>query len=129
MAFEEYRNHHPSRPANRPDGFDSGAAAPRPFDRQVSVDARRHQGDACRSEGPLPQQEDALKGVLARKPSRDRTQVSPDLILANLASDEAAILTARRPAEATTLARFDDAAIGSLPHEGKPLTMGRSKSD
>ncbi|MFM7676265.1 MAG: ATP-dependent zinc metalloprotease FtsH [Synechococcus sp.] len=110
---------------NRADVLDSALMRPGRFDRQVQVD--------------VPD----IKGRLAvlKVHSRDK-KLAPDVSLESIARrtpgfsgadlanllNEAAILTARRRKEATTLAEIDDAVDRVIAGmEGKPLTDGRSK--
>ncbi|APD48901.1 ATP-dependent zinc metalloprotease FtsH [Synechococcus sp. CS-602] len=110
---------------NRPDVLDSALLRPGRFDRQVSVDApdikgrlsilKVHSRNKKLAEGV------SLEAIARRTPGFTGAD------LANLLN-EAAILTARRRKEATTLAEIDDAVDRVIAGmEGKPLTDGRSK--
>jgi cell division protease FtsH len=110
---------------NRPDVLDSALMRPGRFDRQVMVDApdikgrlsilKVHSRNKKLAEGV------SLEAIARRTPGFTGAD------LANLLN-EAAILTARRRKEATTLAEIDDAVDRVIAGmEGKPLTDGRSK--
>jgi cell division protease FtsH len=110
---------------NRPDVLDSALMRPGRFDRQVQVDAPDIKGRLSilevhtRNKKLAP--EVSLESIARRTPGFTGAD------LANLLN-EAAILTARRRKEATTLAEIDDAVDRVIAGmEGKPLTDGRSK--
>jgi len=110
---------------NRPDVLDSALMRPGRFDRQVTVDAPDIKGRLsilevhCRNKKLA---DDVSLEAIAR-----RTPGFTGADLANLLN-EAAILTARRRKEATTLREIDDAVDRVIAGmEGKPLTDGRSK--
>jgi cell division protease FtsH len=110
---------------NRPDVLDSALMRPGRFDRQVSVDAPDIKGRLSilqvhgRNKKFAP---DVSLETIAR-----RTPGFTGADLANLLN-EAAILTARRRKEATTLVEIDDAVDRVIAGmEGTPLTDGRSK--
>ena len=110
---------------NRPDVLDSALMRPGRFDRQVTVDAPDIKGRLSIMEVHSRNKklaEDVSLEVIAR-----RTPGFTGADLANLLN-EAAILTARRRKEATTLAEIDDAVDRVIAGmEGQPLTDGRSK--
>ncbi len=110
---------------NRPDVLDSALMRPGRFDRQVTVDAPDIKGRLSILEVHSRNKklaEDVSLEVIAR-----RTPGFTGADLANLLN-EAAILTARRRKEATTLAEIDDAVDRVIAGmEGQPLTDGRSK--
>ncbi len=110
---------------NRADVLDSALLRPGRFDRQVQVDVPDIKGRLavlkvhCRDKKLA---EDVSLEAIAR-----RTPGFSGADLANLLN-EAAILTARRRKEATSLAEIDDAVDRIIAGmEGKPLTDGRSK--
>ncbi|MFN9922747.1 MAG: ATP-dependent zinc metalloprotease FtsH [Cyanobacteriota bacterium] len=110
---------------NRADVLDSALMRPGRFDRQVQVDVPDIKGRLeilkvhTRNKKLA---EDVSLEVIAR-----RTPGFSGADLANLLN-EAAILTARRRKEATTLTEIDDAVDRVIAGmEGKPLTDGRSK--
>jgi len=110
---------------NRPDVLDSALLRPGRFDRQVQVDAPDIKGRLSilkvhtRNKKLAP--DVSLESIARRTPGFTGAD------LANLLN-EAAILTARRRKEATTLAEIDDAVDRVIAGmEGKPLTDGRSK--
>ncbi len=110
---------------NRPDVLDSALMRPGRFDRQVSVDAPDIKGRLSilkvHSRNKKLAEDVSLEAVARRTPGFTGAD------LANLLN-EAAILTARRRKEATTLAEIDDAVDRVIAGmEGKPLTDGRSK--
>ncbi|QPN56163.1 ATP-dependent zinc metalloprotease FtsH [Synechococcus sp. CBW1107] len=110
---------------NRPDVLDSALMRPGRFDRQVSVDAPDIKGRLSilkvHSRNKKLAQDVSLEAIARRTPGFTGAD------LANLLN-EAAILTARRRKEATTLAEIDDAVDRVIAGmEGKPLTDGRSK--
>jgi cell division protease FtsH len=110
---------------NRPDVLDSALMRPGRFDRQVSVDAPDIKGRPSilkvHSRNKKLAEDVSLEAVARRTPGFTGAD------LANLLN-EAAILTARRRKEATTLAEIDDAVDRVIAGmEGKPLTDGRSK--
>jgi cell division protease FtsH len=95
------------------------------FDRQVSVDAPDIKGRLSillvHSRNKKLAEDVSLEAIARRTPGFTGAD------LANLLN-EAAILTARRRKEATTLAEIDDAVDRVIAGmEGKPLTDGRSK--
>ena len=110
---------------NRPDVLDSALMRPGRFDRQGTVDAPDIKGRLSILEVHSRNKklaEDVSLEVIAR-----RTPGFTGADLANLLN-EAAILTARRRKEATTLAEIDDAVDRVIAGmEGQPLTDGRSK--
>ena len=110
---------------NRPDVLDPALLRPGRFDRQVTVDAPDIKGRLSILEVHSRNKklaEDVSLEVIAR-----RTPGFTGADLANLLN-EAAILTARRRKEATTLAEIDDAVDRVIAGmEGQPLTDGRSK--
>ena len=110
---------------NRPDVLDSALMRPGRFDRQVTVDAPDIKGRLSILEVHSRNKklaEDVSLEVIAR-----RTPGFTGADLANLLN-EAAILTARRRKDATTLAEIDDAVDRVIAGmEGQPLTDGRSK--
>jgi len=110
---------------NRPDVLDSALMRPGRFDRQVTVDAPDIKGRLSILEVHSRNKklaEDVSLEVIAR-----RTPGFTGADLANLLN-EAAILTARRRKEATTLTEIDDAVDRVIAGmEGQPLTDGRSK--
>ena len=110
---------------NRPDVLDSALMRPGRFDRQVQVDAPDIKGRLSILKVHIRNKklaEDVSLEAIAR-----RTPGFTGADLANLLN-EAAILTARRRKEATTLAEIDDAVDRVIAGmEGKPLTDGRSK--
>ena len=110
---------------NRADVLDSALLRPGRFDRQVQVDVPDIKGRLavlkvhCRDKKLA---DDVSLEAIAR-----RTPGFSGADLANLLN-EAAILTARRRKEATSLAEIDDAVDRIIAGmEGKPLTDGRSK--
>jgi len=110
---------------NRPDVLDSALMRPGRFDRQVMVDAPDIKGRLSilkvHSRNKKLAEDVSLEAVARRTPGFTGAD------LANLLN-EAAILTARRRKEATTLAEIDDAVDRVIAGmEGKPLTDGRSK--
>ena len=110
---------------NRPDVLDSALMRPGRFDRQVTVDAPDIKGRLSILEVHSRNKklaDDVSLEVIAR-----RTPGFTGADLANLLN-EAAILTARRRKEATSLAEIDDAVDRVIAGmEGRPLTDGRSK--
>jgi cell division protease FtsH len=110
---------------NRPDVLDSALMRPGRFDRQVMVDAPDIKGRLSilkvHSRNKKLAEDVSLEAIARRTPGFTGAD------LANLLN-EAAILTARRRKEATTLAEIDDAVDRVIAGmEGKPLTDGRSK--
>ena len=110
---------------NRPDVLDSALMRPGRFDRQVSVDAPDIKGRLSilevHSRNKKLAEDVSLEAIARRTPGFTGAD------LANLLN-EAAILTARRRKEATSLAEIDDAVDRVIAGmEGKPLTDGRSK--
>jgi cell division protease FtsH len=110
---------------NRPDVLDSALMRPGRFDRQVQVDPPDIKGRLSilkvhtRNKKLAP--DVSLEAIARRTPGFTGAD------LANLLN-EAAILTARRRKEATTLTEIDDAVDRVIAGmEGKPLTDGRSK--
>ena len=110
---------------NRADVLDSALLRPGRIDRQVQVDVPDIKGRLavlkvhCRDKKLA---DDVSLEAIAR-----RTPGFSGADLANLLN-EAAILTARRRKEATSLAEIDDAVDRIIAGmEGKPLTDGRSK--
>ena len=110
---------------NRPDVLDSALMRPGRFDRQVTVDAPDIKGRLsilevhCRNK--KLEEELSLESIARRTPGFTGAD------LANL-MNEAAILTARRRKDATTLSEIDDAVDRVIAGmEGQPLTDGRSK--
>ena len=110
---------------NRPDVLDSALMRPGRFDRQVTVDAPDIKGRLSILKVHSRNKklaDDVSLEVIAR-----RTPGFTGADLANLLN-EAAILTARRRKEATTLSEIDDAVDRVIAGmEGQPLTDGRSK--
>jgi cell division protease FtsH len=110
---------------NRPDVLDSALMRPGRFDRQVSVDAPDIKGRL--SILKVHSRNKKLAEAVSLEAIARRTPGFTGADLANLLN-EAAILTARRRKEATTLAEIDDAVDRVIAGmEGKPLTDGRSK--
>jgi cell division protease FtsH len=110
---------------NRPDVLDQALLRPGRFDRQVVVDRPDYSGRlqilSVHARGKTLCKDVDLDKVARRTPGFTGAD------LANLLN-EAAILTARRRKEATTLAEIDDAVDRVIAGmEGKPLTDGRSK--
>ncbi|MCP9916013.1 ATP-dependent zinc metalloprotease FtsH [Cyanobium sp. ATX 6F1] len=110
---------------NRADVLDSALMRPGRFDRQVGVDAPDIKGRLSilnvHARNKKLAADVSLEAVARRTPGFTGAD------LANLLN-EAAILTARRRKEATTLAEIDDAVDRVIAGmEGKPLTDGRSK--
>ncbi|MEB3351067.1 MAG: ATP-dependent zinc metalloprotease FtsH [Cyanobacteriota bacterium] len=110
---------------NRPDVLDSALMRPGRFDRQVSVDAPDIKGRLSilkvHSRNKKLAEDVSLEAIARRTPGFTGAD------LANLLN-EAAILTARRRKEATTLTEIDDAVDRVIAGmEGRPLTDGRSK--
>jgi cell division protease FtsH len=110
---------------NRPDVLDSALMRPGRFDRQVSVDAPDIKGRLSilkvHSRNKKLADDVSLEAIARRTPGFTGAD------LANLLN-EAAILTARRRKDATSLAEIDDAVDRVIAGmEGKPLTDGRSK--
>jgi cell division protease FtsH len=110
---------------NRADVLDSALLRPGRFDRQVMVDVPDIKGRLsilnvhCRNK--------KLAGDVSLEAIARRTPGFSGADLANL-MNEAAILTARRRKESTSLAEIDDAVDRIIAGmEGKPLTDGRSK--
>jgi len=110
---------------NRADVLDSALLRPGRFDRQVSVDPPDIRGRLsilhvhARNKKLAP--DVSLEAIARRTPGFTGAD------LANLLN-EAAILTARRRKDATSLAEIDDAVDRVIAGmEGKPLTDGRSK--
>jgi cell division protease FtsH len=110
---------------NRADVLDSALMRPGRFDRQVQVDAPDIKGRLSilkvhtRNKKLAP--DVSLESIARRTPGFTGAD------LANLLN-EAAILTARRRKDATTLSEIDDAVDRVIAGmEGKPLTDGRSK--
>jgi cell division protease FtsH len=110
---------------NRPDVLDSALMRPGRFDRQVTVDAPDIKGRLSILKVHSRNKklaDDVSLEVIAR-----RTPGFTGADLANLLN-EAAILTARRRKDATTLSEIDDAVDRVIAGmEGQPLTDGRSK--
>jgi cell division protease FtsH len=110
---------------NRPDVLDSALMRPGRFDRQVSVDAPDIKGRLSilkvHSRNKKLAEDVSLEMIARRTPGFTGAD------LANLLN-EAAILTARRRKDATSLAEIDDAVDRVIAGmEGRPLTDGRSK--
>ncbi|MEB3167401.1 MAG: ATP-dependent zinc metalloprotease FtsH [Synechococcaceae cyanobacterium] len=110
---------------NRADVLDSALMRPGRFDRQVMVDVPDIKGRLSilqvHSRNKKLADDVSLEAIARRTPGFSGAD------LANLLN-EAAILTARRRKEATTLAEIDDAVDRVIAGmEGKPLTDGRSK--
>jgi cell division protease FtsH len=110
---------------NRADVLDSALMRPGRFDRQVMVDVPDIKGRLSilqvHSRNKTLAPDVSLETIARRTPGFSGAD------LANLLN-EAAILTARRRKEATTLAEIDDAVDRIIAGmEGKPLTDGRSK--
>ena len=110
---------------NRADVLDSALLRPGRFDRQVQVDVPDIKGRLSvlkvHSRDKKLAEDVSLESIARRTPGFSGAD------LANLLN-EAAILTARRRKEATTLAEIDDAVDRIIAGmEGKPLTDGRSK--
>jgi cell division protease FtsH len=110
---------------NRADVLDSALLRPGRFDRQVMVDVPDIKGrlEVLKVHSRNKKLADgvSLEAIARRTPGFSGAD------LANLLN-EAAILTARRRKEATTLAEIDDAVDRIIAGmEGKPLTDGRSK--
>jgi cell division protease FtsH len=110
---------------NRPDVLDSALMRPGRFDRQVSVDAPDIKGRL--SILKVHSRNKKLAEAVSLEAIARRTPGFTGADLANLLN-EAAILTARRRKEATTITEIDDAVDRVIAGmEGKPLTDGRSK--
>ncbi len=110
---------------NRADVLDSALMRPGRFDRQVGVDPPDIKGRL--SILNVHARNKKLAGDVSLEAVARRTPGFTGADLANLLN-EAAILTARRRKEATTLAEIDDAVDRVIAGmEGKPLTDGRSK--
>jgi cell division protease FtsH len=110
---------------NRADVLDSALLRPGRFDRQVMVDVPDIKGRMeilkVHSRNKKLAEDVSLETIARRTPGFSGAD------LANLLN-EAAILTARRRKEATSLAEIDDAVDRVIAGmEGKPLTDGRSK--
>ena len=110
---------------NRADVLDSALLRPGRFDRQVQVDVPDIKGRLAvlkvHSRDKKLADDVSLEAIARRTPGFSGAD------LANLLN-EAAILTARRRKEATSLAEIDDAVDRIIAGmEGKPLTDGRSK--
>jgi cell division protease FtsH len=110
---------------NRADVLDSALLRPGRFDRQVMVDVPDIKGRMeilkVHSRNKKLAEDVSLETIARRTPGFSGAD------LANLLN-EAAILTARRRKEATTLAEINDAVDRVIAGmEGKPLTDGRSK--
>ncbi|MCP9887305.1 ATP-dependent zinc metalloprotease FtsH [Cyanobium sp. ATX 6A2] len=110
---------------NRADVLDSALLRPGRFDRQVQVDVPDIKGRLeilkVHSRNKKLAEDVSLEIIARRTPGFSGAD------LANLLN-EAAILTARRRKEATSLAEIDDAVDRVIAGmEGKPLTDGRSK--
>ncbi|MCU0528732.1 MAG: ATP-dependent zinc metalloprotease FtsH [Cyanobium sp. Prado107] len=110
---------------NRADVLDSALLRPGRFDRQVMVDVPDIKGRLeilkVHSRNKKLAEDVSLETIARRTPGFSGAD------LANLLN-EAAILTARRRKEATSLAEIDDAVDRVIAGmEGKPLTDGRSK--
>ncbi|MFQ6539864.1 MULTISPECIES: ATP-dependent zinc metalloprotease FtsH [Aphanothece] len=110
---------------NRADVLDSALLRPGRFDRQVQVDVPDIKGRLSilkvHSRNKKLADDVSLEMIARRTPGFSGAD------LANLLN-EAAILTARRRKEATSLAEIDDAVDRVIAGmEGKPLTDGRSK--
>ena len=110
---------------NRADVLDSALLRPGRFDRQVMVDVPDIKGRL--SILNVHARDKKLAADVSLEAIARRTPGFSGADLANLLN-EAAILTARRRKEATTLAEIDDAVDRIIAGmEGKPLTDGRSK--
>jgi cell division protease FtsH len=110
---------------NRADVLDSALLRPGRFDRQVMVDVPDIKGRL--SILKVHARNKKLADDVSLETIARRTPGFSGADLANLLN-EAAILTARRRKEATTLAEIDDAVDRVIAGmEGKPLTDGRSK--
>ena len=110
---------------NRADVLDSALLRPGRFDRQVQVDVPDIKGRI--SVLKVHARNKKLAADVSLEAVARRTPGFSGADLANLLN-EAAILTARRRKEATTLAEIDDAVDRVIAGmEGKPLTDGRSK--
>ncbi|MCP9850130.1 ATP-dependent zinc metalloprotease FtsH [Cyanobium sp. Morenito 9A2] len=110
---------------NRADVLDSALLRPGRFDRQVGVDPPDIKGRL--SILNVHSRNKKLAGDVSLEAIARRTPGFTGADLANLLN-EAAILTARRRKEATSLAEIDDAVDRVIAGmEGKPLTDGRSK--
>jgi cell division protease FtsH len=110
---------------NRADVLDSALMRPGRFDRQVMVDVPDIKGRLAvlkvHSRNKKLADDVSLESIARRTPGFSGAD------LANLLN-EAAILTARRRKEATSLSEIDDAVDRVIAGmEGKPLTDGRSK--
>ena len=110
---------------NRADVLDSALMRPGRFDRQVQVDVPDIKGRLSilkvHSRNKKLADDVSLETIARRTPGFSGAD------LANLLN-EAAILTARRRKEATSLSEIDDAVDRVIAGmEGKPLTDGRSK--
>ena len=110
---------------NRADVLDSALMRPGRFDRQVQVDVPDIKGRLeilkVHTRNKTLAEDLSLEEIARRTPGFSGAD------LANLLN-EAAILTARRRKEATTLTEIDDAVDRVIAGmEGKPLTDGRSK--
>ena len=110
---------------NRADVLDSALMRPGRFDRQVQVDVPDIKGRLSilkvHSRNKKLANDVSLEAIARRTPGFSGAD------LANLLN-EAAILTARRRKDATSLAEIDDAVDRVIAGmEGKPLTDGRSK--
>jgi cell division protease FtsH len=110
---------------NRADVLDSALLRPGRFDRQVMVDVPDIKGRLdilkVHSRNKKLATDVSLEAIARRTPGFSGADLSNLL-------NEAAILTARRRKEATTLAEIDDAVDRVIAGmEGKPLTDGRSK--
>ncbi len=110
---------------NRPDVLDSALLRPGRFDRQVTVDAPDIKGRVEILE--VHARNKKLADDISLKVIARRTPGFSGADLANLLN-EAAILTARRRKEATTMLEIDDAVDRVIAGmEGTPLTDGKSK--
>jgi cell division protease FtsH len=110
---------------NRADVLDSALLRPGRFDRQVQVDVPDIKGRL--SVLKVHSRDKKLADDVSLESIARRTPGFSGADLANLLN-EAAILTARRRKEATSLAEIDDAVDRIIAGmEGKPLTDGRSK--
>ena len=110
---------------NRADVLDSALLRPGRFDRQVQVDVPDIKGRL--SVLKVHSRDKKLADDVSLEAIARRTPGFSGADLANLLN-EAAILTARRRKEATSLAEIDDAVDRIIAGmEGKPLTDGRSK--
>jgi cell division protease FtsH len=110
---------------NRSDVLDSALMRPGRFDRQVMVDVPDIKGRLSILE--VHSRNKTLAPDVSLETIARRTPGFSGADLANLLN-EAAILTARRRKEATSLAEIDDAVDRIIAGmEGKPLTDGRSK--